>query len=972
MQKNTTGQPPRSCSQHGISVIKPSSLRRSIGLIAATLSSALFTPLASTAATYYQSANQYSGGSWSTTSAWNSATNGSGSAPSSITPADDYVCNRRDWFLRTPTSATTWPGGPLTLGPANLTIVTKSGTGLITIPELNLLGEGRLKAGDNTASLRIGKIVNNAPDGRLATHDSNNSVLNVSLGTVTGTGDFNLYYYRTTGRIKLTMDDATSYQGSIIQADGYLEFENALSSAGSIGLPNPAKVTLNHDVTFTSATVNGVALALGTHTAASLGFTGTGTLTVRAPATWHLAASQSGSQDWTGAWASQWNVNSTGSGAAAPSVNILDTYIVDGSGRLLRSPATTSTFGGASLTVGGSGTLQLAGGDTAISTVPELITTGGTITTGSGLSGTRNLSADTFNALSGTTTVTVGSSAQLNLFVYDFKGAGNLAISANSGTITPFIHHGNGFTGTITVNSGATVNFTETFGIAGAMNVSSTANITVADWLYVTGLTVGGVTKPLGTYTAASLGWSGPGSVTVYERALAAPEPLTGVNLAGAEFDGHAFWQTNPDTWDYFLGKGVTLVRMPFDWERVQGSLFGTVSFTNLDACIALASARGMKVILDVHSYNRYNGNFVGSPSVPHAALADLWSKIADHYKNEPAVYGYDIMNEPESSFADWAIAAQLSVDAIRKKDTSHYVLIEGMFHSNASYWSVTSPTSGTLDIKDPAGRLIYSAHSYWDYKDNAYADPAYWGNDGNYRSDDVPHADIGVEHVAPFVEWLQTRPYAHGNIGEYCIPSNYNAAGWDEAMDNFLTYTRANNISTTYWAGGNNWTPSYTTIQPQPLSGPDKPQMATFELYSNYGGTSTEVIVDNLEATLVGTWLSGTHVSGYYGTNYIHDNDTGQGTKTAQFVPELTGTGSYEVFVRWTAGWNRATNAPVYVAHSGGTYMERVDQKENNNTWYSLGTFAFSAGTTGSVTLGNDGANGHVIADAVKFTPVP
>src|SRR5690606_31506965 len=118
------------------------------------------------------------------------------------------------------------------------------------------------------------------------------------------------------------------------------------------------------------------------------------------------------------------------------------------------------------------------------------------------------------------------------------------------------------------------------FGIAGSMNVSATADVTVADWLYVTGLTVGGVNKPLGTYTAASLGWNGPGSVTVYQRATSAPIPHAGVNIAGADFTPHTFWQTNPATWDYFHDKGVILVRLPFKWEKVQGSVNAPVDFT--------------------------------------------------------------------------------------------------------------------------------------------------------------------------------------------------------------------------------------------------------------------------------------------------------------------------------------------------------------------------------------------------------
>ena len=47
------------------------------------------------------------------------------------------------------------------------------------------------------------------------------------------------------------------------------------------------------------------------------------------------------------------------------------------------------------------------------------------------------------------------------------------------------------------------------------------------------------------------------------------------------------------------------------------------------------------------------------------------------------------------------------------------------------------------------------------------------------------------------------------------------------------------------------------------------------------------------------------------------------------------------------------------------------VDQTVPGGDWLLLGTFDFAAGTSGSVVIRTDGADGYVIADAVKFTPV-
>jgi hypothetical protein len=912
--------------------------------------------------TYYQVTDQAStSGSWSDLSAWNTAIDGTGSSPTALNPWDEFICNRQAWVLRSPTTASTFPGGTITIGTQNHAIMARAGATQVVVPSVVGIGTPSLKSGGNISNLRVNELVNNATFVRLFTNNSNNSTFTVSFGSITGAGDLDLYYYLTNGLMKLTVDDAANYLGDILVGTGKLEFQNNLESAGGIVIPTPANITLNNNVTFTSAKVNGTDLSVGNHTASSLGFVGSGTLTVRVPTTWYLTANQTAGQDWSGNWIAHWNANSGGTGTTANSINILDEYIVSGSGRLLRTPSATSTFRGGKLSLGASATLQLTGGTTAISTVPNLVATGGTIATGS--SGTRNLASDKLE-IAGAVTLNIGAAASLNLFVYDFKGAGSLTIPASSGTLTPAIDEGNGFTGTITVNSGATVHFAQKFAIAGSLNVSSTSNITVDDWVYITGLTVGGVTKSVGTYTAASLGWSGTGSVTVYTRDLAGPPQMFGVNLAGAEFTSAAYWPTNPATWDYYQGKGLTLIRLPFDWERVQSSLYGAANFTKLDECIALASARGMKVILDIHSYNQYRiggvGYQVGSPEVPHSALADVWFKIADHFKNESTIYGYDIMNEPKGELANWNAAAQLTVDAIRKADTTHYVLVEGMSHASARQWK---NVSAALDVHDPAGRLIYSAHSYWDYTEAA---PNY-KYDGSYRSSEVGTTTLGIENAAPFVEWLKTRPYAHGNFGEYGTPNNMNTASWNLALDGFLAYLRANNISGTYWAGGS-WGSYQLLCEPRPLTtGPDQPQMAVLQAYNNIS-IPAEIIVDNTSASFSGSWTASTQSPGYYGSNYHHDGNTGKGAKTATFTPNLSSAGAYKVFMRWPAGSNLDDTVPVTITHSGGTSNISTNQKLGDSTWVLMGIYDFASGTSGNLTIGTTGTTEYVVADAVKL----
>ena len=134
---------------------------------------------------------------------------------------------------------------------------------------------------------------------------------------------------------------------------------------------------------------------------------------------------------------------------------------------------------------------------------------------------------------------------------------------------------------------------------------------------------------------------------------------------------------------------------------------------------------------------------------------------------------------------------------------------------------------------------------------------------------------------------------------------------------------------------------------------------------------TAGEIIVDNTDTarvTVTGAWTSSTATAGYYGTDYLHDGNAGQGTKSVRFAPALSQAGQYQVYARWTAHANRATNARYDIIHSTGTASVTMNQQANGGAWILLGTHQFSAGTTGSVLVRNDSANGYVIADAVRF----
>lgn len=132
----------------------------------------------------------------------------------------------------------------------------------------------------------------------------------------------------------------------------------------------------------------------------------------------------------------------------------------------------------------------------------------------------------------------------------------------------------------------------------------------------------------------------------------------------------------------------------------------------------------------------------------------------------------------------------------------------------------------------------------------------------------------------------------------------------------------------------------------------------------------SPAVVVDNTDSarvTITGAWTSGDSSAGFIGSNYLHDDYAGQGTKQVLYSPPASVTGMQRVFLRWTSHTNRASNVPVRIIDSKGTRTVLVNQKTNGGKWNLLGIFS---GVT-SVTVMNTAANGYVVADAVGFSSV-
>ncbi len=130
-----------------------------------------------------------------------------------------------------------------------------------------------------------------------------------------------------------------------------------------------------------------------------------------------------------------------------------------------------------------------------------------------------------------------------------------------------------------------------------------------------------------------------------------------------------------------------------------------------------------------------------------------------------------------------------------------------------------------------------------------------------------------------------------------------------------------------------------------------------------------TPVILKAIGAPVLvtGDWTTGAVVNaGQYGVDYLHDGNAGKGTKSVRFTATLPMSGNFPVYMRWVSDPNRATNVPVDIQYAGGVATVSVNQQQQGGLWVLLGTYPFTAGTTGSVLMRTDSTNGYVVADAI------
>jgi endoglucanase len=95
--------------------------------------------------------------------------------------------------------------------------------------------------------------------------------------------------------------------------------------------------------------------------------------------------------------------------------------------------------------------------------------------------------------------------------------------------------------------------------------------------------------------------------------------------------------------------------------------------------------------------------------------LKALWKEIANRYKDEPAILGYDLVNEPvpKGPWTQWQTLAQELVDEIRLVDTNHIIIIEKTGGEYDEWKSIEELAENFFLVNDSQNKIMYTFHFY-------------------------------------------------------------------------------------------------------------------------------------------------------------------------------------------------------------------------------------------------------------------
>lgn len=229
--------------------------------------------------------------------------------------------------------------------------------------------------------------------------------------------------------------------------------------------------------------------------------------------------------------------------------------------------------------------------------------------------------------------------------------------------------------------------------------------------------------------------------------------------LIGAD-EARKFWKTFRDNYitkediHFIKSTGLNHIRVPFNFKfflvEDHPEIWLDEGFKRLDDVIQWCKEENLYVVLDLHAApggqtgdnidDSWSYPFIFEDEQAQQTTIALWKKLAERYKDETIVIGYDLLNEPIPHYRENKEELNKLLEplykkitsAIREVDNNHIIFVGG------AQWN----TNFTMFGKPFDKKLAYTFHKYWmppvqeqiqDYVDfsNKYNVPMWLGESG-------------------------------------------------------------------------------------------------------------------------------------------------------------------------------------------------------------------------------------------------
>jgi endoglucanase len=164
---------------------------------------------------------------------------------------------------------------------------------------------------------------------------------------------------------------------------------------------------------------------------------------------------------------------------------------------------------------------------------------------------------------------------------------------------------------------------------------------------------------------------------------------LQGINFSNFNYTGDFQDIPHHTKRDFFSVRdmGMNVIRFGLSYEFFEKDdmpyQYNQEAWVWLDKQIAWAKEAGVYVILNMHIVpGQMNDNMMGlTTNLEHQKrTAALWKAIAERYRDETTIAGYDLINEPSFiTETEYQSYAQLLIDTIRDVDPNHLIIVEAI-----------------------------------------------------------------------------------------------------------------------------------------------------------------------------------------------------------------------------------------------------------------------------------------------------